>query len=656
MRRISPPVSSLIVVLSVLLFTSGALAQVWNNVGPYGGDARSFADSPSNPTHILLGTTNSWIYQTDDGNRWTRLSKISNSDTLVVDHILFDESNPNRLLVGAWRLDRPDGGVFISNDGGHKWTPVADMAGQSVRALAQAPSNSKVFIAGTLSGVFRSQDGGLHWSRISPMGSVELHEIESIAIDPVNPQVIYAGTWHLPWKTDDGGKTWKNIKQGLIVDSDVFSIIIDPKAPTVVYASACSGIYKSTDAGNQFHKIQGIPSAARRTRVLKQAPSDAAMVYAGTTEGLYRTTDSGTTWTLMTPKYLIINDLYVYPKDPQHILMATDRSGVLESEDGGKVFHAVNRGFSQRQISSMIIDPRNPATIYVGVLNDKQFGGVFVSKDAGQSWTQISAGLDGNDVYALAMSPSGNLLAGTNHGVFRLRDGSFQDVGDRLKAETHRVVHYHHRHRVVTRTVRYVPDGRIDGAVRSLAFADGQWYAATASGVYTSGDNGFVWKGRPLQRHDAFTGVVASGNMALANSPRLLYVSKDRGQTWQALTLPNGWTHVRHVAIDPSGGFWLGGRLGVAYSANQGQSWQSQNVPMNDISGLRYDSGMKRVVVTSYDSDLVFGINPQAKNWIWWNPGWRTHVVGSSDGHLVAATLLHGVIVQAEKQTASGGF
>jgi hypothetical protein len=65
---------------------------------------------------------------------------------------------------------------------------------------------------------------------------------------------------------------------------------------------------------------------------------------------------------------------------------------------------------------------------------------------------------------------------------------------------------------------------------------------------------------------------------------------------------------------------------------------------------------MKRIIATSYDSDLVFGINPTAKNWIWWNPGWRTHVVGSSNGHLVAATLLHGVIVQPEKQSASGGF
>ena len=98
---------------------------------------------------------------------------------------------------------------------------------------------------------------------ISPAGSQELHEVESVAIDPANPQIIYAGTWHLPWKTTDGGEHWTNIKQGVIDDSDVFSIIVDPKDRSVVYASACSGIYKSQTgrevsegAGNTFDRAE----------------------------------------------------------------------------------------------------------------------------------------------------------------------------------------------------------------------------------------------------------------------------------------------------------------------------------------------------------------------------------------------------------------
>ena len=634
-------------------------AQAWNSVGPYGGDARSFAYSPSAPSHILLGTTSSWIYETDNAQQWTRLSKISASDSLVVDNIVFDTSNPRRILVGAWKLDQPTGGVFVSDDEGHHWKPVPDMANQSVRALAQAQSDPKVWVAGTLAGIYRSQDGGVHWSLISPMGSAEIHEVESIAIDPVHPEIIYAGTWHLPWKTVDGGRTWQSIKQGLIVDSDVFSIIIDPKAPDTVYTSACSGIYKSTNAGADFHKIQGIPTTARRTRVLMQDPNNSNIVYAGTTEGLYRTVDAGSTWKLMTPDDIIINDIYVDPKNSQHVLMATDRSGVLESGDGSVSFHDFNQGFSERQVSSMVVDPSNPNTIYVGVLNDKRFGGVFVSKDAGETWAQIDTGLENDDVYALAMSPEGDLLAGTNRGIFRWNAGKWDNVGHRLKAVTRKVTHVHGRRRSVSTETAYVPDGEIEDSVYGIAFAAGEWYAATANGVYHSEDGGFVWRPSPSSstyNPMPFWDIAAHDNTVLVSGTSALYLSLDQAGSWHSIPLPAGWRRIRYVAIDGTGRLWLGGRQGVAYSEDHGQTWQSSKVPINDISGLEYDPRNQRIMATSYDSDLIFGLDSTAKNWIWWNTGWRTHVVDSSGGHLVAATLLHGVLVQPEKQIAARGF
>lgn len=647
--------AAILALCAFLLIPSG-FGQSWTNVGPYGGDARSFAYSSSNPSRILMGTANSWVYESVGDGDWARLSRISPSDSLVVDDIAFDESASKRLLVGAWKLDSPDGGVFISEDDGHKWSSVADMQGQSVRALAQAPSNPKIWVAGTLRGVYRSEDGGEHWTQISPPKSAEIHEVESIAIDPVNPEIIYAGTWHLPWKTEDGGKTWQSIKQGLIVDSDVFSIIIDPHAPNVVYASACSGIYKSSDAGAQFHKIQGIPTAARRTRVLKQDPNNANVVYAGTTEGLYRTVDAGVKWALMTPNDIIINDIYVDPKNSKHILMATDRSGVLESNDDAVSFHPINHGFSERQVSAMVSDPQNSETIYVGVLNDKRFGGVFVSRDGGQAWSQIGNGLDGNDVFSLAMSPGGNLLAGTNHGIYRLSGSKFEKVSNRLEAKTRKVAHIHKKHRVVTTETTYVPAGRVEDGVHGIAYDNGEWYAATSDGVYSSADSGFAWRGGPIDRTEQFFGIAARDNTVLADGATVLYVSHDQGKAWHPISLPSGWARVRYVAIDPNGGLWIGGLMGVAYSEDQGQTWQVTKLPINNISGLEYNAGLKRVIASSYDSDLVFGIDPTTKNWIWWTPGWRIHLFGSSNGRLIAATLLHGMIVQPEKQVAKGGL
>ncbi len=413
----------------LLLSSATALhAADWFALGPYGGNVRSLAADPLNPKHVYLGTETGWIYDSGDGgSSWNRLAELTRSEDLVISRILVDPGNPKRLIVSAFRFDRPDGGVFVSEDHGKTWYAQAEMRGQSVRSLARSASDPRVLAAGTLQGVFLSKDNGVHWSQISPAASSELHEVESIAIDPTDPSVIYAGTWHLPWKTSDGGATWTNIKQGIIDDSDVFSIIIDPSHPRTIYASACSGIYKSLDGGGQFRKIQGIPSTARRTRRLMQDPTAPDTVFAGTTEGLYRTRNAGESFARTTGSDIIINDVYVDPSRPDHVLLATDRGGVLSSDDGGDTFQPSNRGFSARQVLAYAADPQNPGTLYVGVVNDKETGGVFQSRDGGVQWTQQSDGLGGRDVFSLIATPTGTLLAGTSHGVFRLASGMWND-------------------------------------------------------------------------------------------------------------------------------------------------------------------------------------------------------------------------------------
>ena len=414
---------SLLALLLVGAALSASAAPPWIPFGPFGGDARSFAVDPKDHQHLYLGTANGWIYESHNGgDRWERLAQIGKRDDLVLDHIVVDREDPKRLLVGVWVLGQVGGGLYLSTDGGHAWKPIPELDGQSVRALSAAPSDPKIVVAGTLDGVFRSADAGDHWKLISPEASTEIHEVESVAIDPADPGVIY-GTWHLPWKTGDSGEHWNNIKEGIIDDSDVFSIIVDPKDPTIVYASACSGIYKSENAGDLFHKIQGIPSTARRTRVLAQDPQQLNVVYAGTTEGLFRTEDAGKSWTRTTGPELIVNDVYIDPADSTHILLATDRGGVLASHDTGSTFTPANDGFAARQITGYIADPDNK-TIYVSVVNDKQWGGVFLSDNGGLTWTQQSAGLEGRDVFSLGRAPDGRVLAGTNHGIFRLDDAT----------------------------------------------------------------------------------------------------------------------------------------------------------------------------------------------------------------------------------------
>src|SRR6266568_230226 len=318
----------------VLLLTTAGFAQ-WRSVGPYGGNARALAYDPSNPDHILLGSGAGAVFESTDGGRhWKHFAHLGPGHDLMLENIAFDPSHPATIYVAGWSVNGTGGGFFVTRDGGRSWSEPADLRGKSVQALALADSDPRILIVGALDGLFRSTDRGESWTRISPTGHSDLKNFESVAIDPHDPKIIYAGTWHLPWKTTDGGATWSSIKQGVIDDSDVFSIILDRKQPNEMYMSACSGIYKSVTGGDLFQKVQGIPSTARRTRVLMQDPLHLNIVFAGTTEGLWRTSDSGKTWARTTGPEVIVNDVFVDPTDANRMLLATDRGGVLASNDG----------------------------------------------------------------------------------------------------------------------------------------------------------------------------------------------------------------------------------------------------------------------------------------------------------------------------------
>ncbi len=650
MKRFLGSVFSPALLLLVLSPNQIASAQstAWVPVGPDGGDGRAFAVDPSNDRHLYLGTTNSWIYQSqDNGSSWQRLAKLAKTDDRILDNIVVDQSDAKTLLVGTWVVDHPDGGLFISHDAGKSWTEVDAMKGQSIRALTQAPSNPKLWIAGTLKGVYRSEDGGVTWSQISPVGSMELHEVESIAIDPKDPQTIYAGTWHLPWKTTDGGANWHNIKNGLIDDSDVFSIVINPVQPSIVYTSACSGIYKSESAGELYKKIQGIPMTARRTRVLMIDPTSPSTVYAGTTEGLYKTVDGGATFKRMTGPDVIVNDVYVDPKNPQHVLLATDRSGVLQSDDAAATFKASNAGFSQRQVSSLLVDAKSPQTVLAGVVNDKIYGGVFVSHDEGNTWAQQSEGLSGRDVFSLSQAGDGTVLAGTNSGVFRWDGSAWKLAGKLVKVEkkTSTVVHKGKRSKVETTVM--VPAGQLEARITDVDAAGAIWYASSAKGVYASYDQGATWQGGPVLGKDEYRAVASDGPMVVAAQRTALAVSQDGGKNWQPLAMPEKLTWLQSIAIASNGSLWLGGRQGVFYSEDHGQNWtEMTSLPISDISGLTYDPELKRVVVTSWTSSWMLAVNPADRTFKFYDPGWRVRHVRSSGGRLLAATPYNGVVVE----------
>jgi len=650
----------LLVLLAIaVVVPSASHAAQWSSLGPEGGDVRSLAYDPANPDHIILGTSTGVLFVSNDaGHSWTRFAHLGPNDDYVLDHVVFDPQNPKKLYVSAWSFQNQQAGdVFRSHDGGKNWEPVPGMHGKSVRALAISASDSKVLVAGTLEGVYRTKDGGNNWDRISPANHADIKNVESIAVDPSNPDVVYAGTWHLAWKTPDGGATWQHINKGMIDDSDVFSIIVDKANPSIVFASACSGIYKSESSGELFKKIQGIPFSARRTRVLKQDPTNASIVYAGTTEGLWKSSDLGKTWKHVTNSDVVVNDVLVDPRNSQHVLLATDRMGILSSADGTQTFSASNQGFSHRYIAAIEADHSDPKTIYVGLINDQELGGVFMSRDGGAHWQQRSTGLGARDVFTLKQASTGTLVAGTNRGMFLLeKNGATWRPSNTVVSETSATKVIKVKGKTKRVASHSTKRSELNARVNDVEIASNRWLAATSAGLYTSSDQGKLWTGGPVMGKQDFVAVRADREMIVAATRSTVLVSTDGGTEWKQAPLTSFVSSVYGLAITPDANIFVASREGIFHSADAGKTWEHvvNGVPGKDIGSVTYDSERKRLFATSIVSSVIFQSDDNGRSWQRHSDaGYTLRSVSAVKGRLLAATPFDGVVAQPENDSRS---
>jgi photosystem II stability/assembly factor-like uncharacterized protein len=649
--------TSLLLLAISLLSTALLASGPWQVLGPDGGDARSLAYDAHNPDHILLGTSTGQMFASNDAGRtWSRLARLG--DDYVLDHIAIDPQDSNRIYVSAWSVSSQQvGEIFRTRDGGRNWENLPAMHGNSIRALAMYKGNSKVLVAGALNGVYRTKDGGDSWERLSPANSSDIKNIESIAVDPKDPNTVYAGTWHLAWKTSDGGANWQHINKGMIDDSDVFSVIVDHDNPSVVFASACSGIYKSETAGNLFAKIQGIPFSARRTRVLKQDPTNENIVYAGTTEGLWKSTDLGKVWKRVSNPEVVVNDVMIDPRDSNRVLLATDRSGVMASTDGASNWTTSNHGYAHRYVSAILTDNKDASTLYVGVVNDREYGGVFYSHDAGQHWLQKAAGLGGKDVFALKQAPSGTLVAGTNHGMFSLEHNA---------SEWHpmNVVVIEHSVKTAGKgkgsrkaaTTTTFTKSQLESRVNDLELGSGRWLAATTTGIYSSTDQGKTWKGGRILGQQDFVSVRAEGSTVVAATRSSVLVSNDRGATWKQGGLPSYVVSIRSAAIASDNQIMIASREGAYRSGDGGATWEHvvNGLPSKDITYVSFDSTHKRMLATSDATGVIFESRDGGRSWQRGpDSGFPLRRVSVIGGRFVGATPFDGVVLQPENESIS---
>lgn len=171
--------------------------------------------------------------------------------------LAMDPNNPSVLYTGSNQ-------VWKSADGGTTWAklPTTRTDGSvwpsgAVSKIAVAKSDSRVLVVQVLTELFRSNNGGQAWSRVTP--PIFANNLE---FDPQDANVIYAATPAGVYITTNGGLSWTTLGNGLPSFSS-HVVRVDPTDPNTLFCGTDVGIYKSTDKGLNWSKFgAGLPSAS----------------------------------------------------------------------------------------------------------------------------------------------------------------------------------------------------------------------------------------------------------------------------------------------------------------------------------------------------------------------------------------------------------
>jgi hypothetical protein len=273
---------------------------------------------------------------------------------------------------------------FKTTDAAAHWNNQNSGLAGNVSALAVAPSAPNTIYAATTTGFYRSTDSGATWTKIQTTGVTSFNFTSALAVDPLNPSVIYIGQFDLS-KSTDGGSNWTTVNTGS--GSSIFSIVFDPSTPATMYLGVNNGVLKSTN--------------------------------------------SGSTWTLQNnfgiPGTPVVRSLAIDPTAPLTLYAGSFSDGLFKSTNGGGVWTAMNNGMGgsdPKNVSTIVIDPANPATIYTG--HGSTFGsggGINQSTNGGASWTPLTNGVPDAAVTAMVANSSGVYAALNGRGVIKTTNG-----------------------------------------------------------------------------------------------------------------------------------------------------------------------------------------------------------------------------------------
>jgi photosystem II stability/assembly factor-like uncharacterized protein len=480
--------------------------------------------------------------------------------------------------------------------------------------------------SGANSGLYKSADGGKSWKKLTvglPTGEQGLGRI-GIGISPSDPKRIYAtvdaGDHSGIYRSDDGGESWKRVStDGRIFGrgSDFAEIRVHPKNPDIVY-SANVAAYRSDDGGYTWTSFKGAPGGDDYHRLWINPLQPDIMLFAAD-QGAVVTVNGGKTWSSWYNQPTA--QLYHVSTDnqfPYWIYGGQQESGAIgiaSRGNGGQISFRDWMGVGADEYAYVAPDPKDPNIIYGGKVTR-------FNKQTGQTQNVAPEALRSGNYRMLRTLPlmfhpaDPNMLLFATNVLWKTINGGnqWEVISPDLTRKQTEVPESIGDFRTESLTAMK-PRGVIYALAPSSLKKEIMWAGTDDGLVHLTTDGGKSWKDvtPPTVRSwdkvaqidaghfDEQTAYIAINAIRKDDMKPHLYRTHDGGVTWKEIThgMHEGGP-VNTVREDPkqAGLLFAGTEREVYFSVDDGEHWQSlrANMPASSVRDL-----------VIHENDLVVG-------------------------------------------------
>ena len=555
-------------------------------------------------------------------------------------------------------------GIFRSTDRGDTWAPVNTglpfEPGEGFTGVTAFAQKGDTFYAGTRRTLYASTDGGNTWHHVS-----NFRKHESISSIVIIGDRIYIGTLNTGvWYSDDAGDSW---------------LQVDGFAPTLIRELSSIGTTLVAGAKDRVFRKRADEDELTTTKDGFVVDSFAAMeglLYVGGHAGrggeLFRSNDEGDSWIRITAEEMThtVTALVVFGAT---LYAGMHGSGVFRSDDKGNSWTVVNKGLTDRMVSTLLAV--NEDTVFAGTLE----GGIFRTMDGGNSWVEINTGLTNTTIGELEVVGD-RLYTNVGGNIVWTADGgeSWQPVKfPSMPNEYLFSMLSVSEGELYIGAIRFAPrdQGGVVGGVFRLDNKSNSLFQVIVNNdltgiqcfdivdttfyIGTQEDGVFQWEKGTVPWATSL-GLKGHFTTALSVNGENIYVSTDNGEIYRSVGTGKQWQLINpDMGVSGISGLkWIGSKLyatswggeGIFRSVDGGDSW----TPISD--GL----GEAEVVAIEIDGTEIYvgtfgkGVFRWLEDKKQWEPiGSLPHQILSLavlDGFLYAGTAYNGVYkIQIEK-------